>query len=101
FPGAQSAASRGGAVAQGCENRRAVEMDVDRNFSSSATLLYKFVFPAIWIALCGMFAFQLSRITPPAGASGNAIIVGLLLVWAAGSVFFLRVSLPLLRVQLR
>ena len=76
-------------------------MSVDRDFSSSVTLIYKFVFPAIWIALCGMFVFQLTRIDRPTGAAGNAIVLGVILVWAAGSMFFLRVSLPLLRVQLR
>jgi len=74
---------------------------VDRNFSSSATLLYKFIFPAIWIALCGLFVFQLSHVARPNGASGNAMELGIVLLWIAGSVFFLRVSLPLLRVQLR
>ncbi len=76
-------------------------MDVDRNYSSSATLLYKFVFPAIWIALCGMFVFQLSRMVSQTGTYRNSVLLGLILLWAAGSIFFLRVSLPLLRVQLR
>ena len=76
-------------------------MDVDRNYSSSVTLLYKFVFPAIWIALCGMFVFQLSRMVSQTGTYRNSVLLGLILLWAAGSIFFLRVSLPLLRVQLR
>jgi hypothetical protein len=76
-------------------------MDLDRSFSSSVTLIYKFVFPAIWIALCGMFVFQLARMVRPTWAPDNAIVLGLVLVWALGTWVFLRVSLPLLRVQLR
>jgi hypothetical protein len=70
---------------------------VDRNFSSSATFLYKFIFPPIWIALCWMAVFQYS----PKGAFGNEANLAFVLLSIVGSVFFLRFSLPLLRVQLR
>jgi len=78
---------------------------VDRNFSSSATLLYKFIFPAIWIALCGLIVFQYSHLARPNGAFGNEfksslalLELSVVLLSIVGSVFFLRLSLQLLRV---
>jgi len=74
---------------------------VDRNFSSSATFLYKFIFPPIWIALCGSLLFQLSLIARPHPLSNNYVELGAGFLWVAGSVLILRFSLPLLRLQLR
>jgi hypothetical protein len=76
-------------------------MDVDRDFSSSATFLYKFIFPPIWIALCGLLVFQYSHLSHPIGPFGHEAVLAFVLLTVVGSVFFLRFSLPLLRVQLR
>ena len=70
---------------------------MDRNYSSSATFLYKFIFPPIWIALCWMLVSQYS----PNEAFGNEAKLAFVLLSIVGSVFFLRFSLTLLRVQLR
>lgn len=74
---------------------------MDRNFSSSATFLYKFIFPPIWIALSGTLLFQLSLIAQRHPLSNNYVELGAGFLWVVGSVLILRYSLPLLRVQLR
>ena len=74
---------------------------MDRTLSSSTTVVYKVVFPAIWIALGGIFALQMAHLVPSRGGSDWMTILVAVALWIAGTVFFLRLSVPLLRVQLR
>jgi hypothetical protein len=74
---------------------------VDRNFSSSATFLYKFIIPPFWIALCGLLVVQYSQLSHPIGPFGNEAMLAFVLLTIVGSVFYVRFCLTLLRVQLR
>jgi hypothetical protein len=69
--------------------------------SSSVTLIYKFVFPAIWIVVAGILVFLTVEGTRRTSFPDTATSLVIVVPWLLGAIFLLRFAAPILRVELR
>jgi hypothetical protein len=71
------------------------------DISSRTTFFYKFIFPALWIPMIGVAAVVAVRQARASIASDKSSAIAFAVAWVVGSALLLRLTIPLMRVQLR
>jgi hypothetical protein len=69
--------------------------------SSSVTVIYKFVFPAIWMVIAGFLVFFTVEGARRASFPDTVTSLVIVIPWLLGALFLLRLAVPILRVELR